>query len=200
MGFHGSRTNYYNKSNSYLNEVLDDREGLPILLSVLYMELARRLELKVVGVGLPGHFVVRHEPEPGPGQLIDPFERGERISAEDAQLLVERNTGRPFDADVLRSQTPEEILIRMLTNLMGTARDAADAEAMLRYVETMSAVDEDNAEFRWFRAVLRFQTHRHAEAHQDTLWLLDKRPADVELPRVRQLHELIEEELQPAAE
>jgi hypothetical protein len=80
------------------------------------------------------------------------------------------------------------------------SRDAADAEAMLRYVETMSAVDEDNAEFRWFRAVLRFQTHRHAEAHQDTLWLLDKRPADVELPRVRQLHELIEEELQPAAE
>ena len=73
-GFHGSRTNYYHRSNSYLNEVIDDREGLPITLSVLYMEMARRLGLKVVGVGLPGHFVVRFEPKMGETQLLDPFE------------------------------------------------------------------------------------------------------------------------------
>lgn len=61
-GYHGSRADYYSRNNSYLNEVIDDREGIPITLSLLYMELARRLGLQVVGVGLPGHFVVRHEP------------------------------------------------------------------------------------------------------------------------------------------
>ncbi len=200
MGFHGSRTNYYNKSNSYLNEVLDDREGLPILLSILYVEMAKRLGVKVVGVGLPGHFVVRHEPKQGPGQLIDPFDRGEKLSDEAARQLVERNTGRPFDADVLRSQTPKEILVRALANLMGVAREAEDAEAMLRYVETMVCLDEEKAEFRWFRAVLKYQTERHAEALKDTAWLLEKNPPGVEIPRVRQLHRLLEEALQKPME
>ena len=59
-GFHGSRGDYYNRANSYLNEVLDDREGLPITLSMVYMELGRRLGLNLVGIGLPGHFVVGH--------------------------------------------------------------------------------------------------------------------------------------------
>ena len=66
-GFHGSRGDYYHRSNSYLNEVLDDREGIPITLAVLYMELAGRLKLRVVGLGLPGHFMVRHEPIKGKG-------------------------------------------------------------------------------------------------------------------------------------
>ena len=76
-GFHGSRTDYYNAANSHLDRVIDDREGLPITLSVLYMAIADRLDLNVVGVGLPGHFVVRHDPATGnakdatEGQLID---------------------------------------------------------------------------------------------------------------------------------
>ncbi len=197
MGFHGSRTNYYSKSNSYLNEVLDDREGLPILLSVLYMELAKRLDVKVVGVGLPGHFIVRHEPKQGPGQLIDPFHRGEKMSRDEAVQLVEQNTGRPFDADVLRSQTSKEILVRMLSNLMNVARDAGDPETMLRYVETMAAIDAENTEYRWFRAVLRFQTDRIPAAYEDTKWLLEKRPVDVDLERVRQLHRILEGSLNP---
>src|SRR6266545_2808792 len=72
-GFHGSRGDYYNRANSYLNEVLEDREGLPITLSLLYMELGRRLGLKIEGVSLPGHFVVRHVPAKGKPQLIDVF-------------------------------------------------------------------------------------------------------------------------------
>ena len=77
-GFHGSRGDYYNRSNSYLNEVIDDREGLPITLCVLYMDLARRLGVTVDGVGLPGHFVMRHVPKKGEGKFIDVYEGGER--------------------------------------------------------------------------------------------------------------------------
>jgi serine protease Do len=146
---------------------------------------------------LPGHFIVRHEPRMGERQLIDPFDRGSKLSREEAVALVERSTGRPFDEEFLRSQTPKEILTRMLTNLMGASQKAGDAENMLRYVETIVSLDAENAEFRWFRAVLRYQTERHTEAFEDTTWLLDKRPAEIDLPRVRQLHRLLEEEQQP---
>ncbi len=80
-GFHGSRLDYYHPANSYLNRVLDDREGLPITLSVLYLELGRLIGLNLEGVGLPGHFVVRYVPEEGEPQLIDPFEGGRRLTA-----------------------------------------------------------------------------------------------------------------------
>src|SRR5437764_15047640 len=76
-GFHGSRTDFHNRANSYINEVLDDREGLPITLSVLFLELARRIELKTVaGVSLPGHFIVKYVPPNGSEQLIDIFTHG----------------------------------------------------------------------------------------------------------------------------
>src|SRR5207248_8166917 len=84
-GFHGSRNDYYHRSNSYLNEVIDDREGLPITLSVLYVELARRVGLKVVGVALPGHFIVKHVPAKGEEQLIDVFVRAQPMSHEAAE-------------------------------------------------------------------------------------------------------------------
>src|SRR5207237_9263800 len=73
-GFHGSRTDYYHRANSYLSRVIDDREGLPITLSVLYIELASRIGLRIEGVGLPAHFVVRHVPTDGEPQLIDVVE------------------------------------------------------------------------------------------------------------------------------
>src|SRR5262249_6426488 len=99
-GFHGSRTNYYHRSNSYLNEVLDDREGSPITLSVLYMDLGRRIGLNLRGVGLPGHFVVKHVPArggPAAEQLIDVFDGGKPLTREDAQKLAgERLTDEQF--------------------------------------------------------------------------------------------------------
>ncbi|MFL5343064.1 MAG: transglutaminase family protein, partial [Gemmataceae bacterium] len=88
-GYHGSRADYYHRSNSYLNEVIDDREGLPITLAVLYMELARRVGLSTEGVGLPGHFVVRFLPAKGEPQLIDVFDGGKALSRPDAAKKVE---------------------------------------------------------------------------------------------------------------
>ena len=87
-GFHGSRGDYYHKSNSYLNEVIDDREGIPITLSVLYMEVAKRLGLKVVGVGFPGHFMVRHIPAKGEAKLIDVYDGGKEMARADAEKRV----------------------------------------------------------------------------------------------------------------
>eukprot|EP00913_Durusdinium_trenchii_P028328 g26556.t1 len=179
LGYHGSRTNYYSRSNSYLNEVIDDREGLPIAVSLLYMELARRVGLKVVGVGLPGHFVVRFEPKKGKSELIDPFERGKRWTREEAIKQVETRLNRKFDEQDLVAQSPTEILIRMQRNLMGVARDANDPEAMLRYVETILVLQPDSGIDRWFRAVLNYQTSRYEEALADVDWVIQKRPAEM---------------------
>jgi len=195
MGFHGSRTDYYNRSNSFLNEVIDDREGLPIAVSVLYMEMARRLGLKVVGVGLPSHFVVRFEPEKGEPQLIDPFHRGKRLSKKEAAEIVESNTRLKFDEQFLVAQSKHEILERMLRNLMGTARDANDPEAMLRYVETVLVIDPKSGLDRWFRAVLNYQTLRYKESLADIDWVLKEQPDDVELDQVRQLKRIVEARL-----
>jgi S1-C subfamily serine protease/regulator of sirC expression with transglutaminase-like and TPR domain len=187
LGFHGSRTNYYHQSNSYLNEVIDDREGLPIMLSVLYMDVARRIDLNVVGVGLPGHFVVRHEPKKGEPQLIDPFDRGRVWTDQEAVQQVKSRIPGPLDKTFLEAQPKRAILIRMLRNLMGVAGAKEDAESLLSYIETVLVIDPDSAEDRWFRAVLRFQTGRIDEAIDDTNWLLKERPDGVDLQRVRQL-------------
>lgn len=190
-GFHGSRTDYYNKSNSYLNEVIDDREGLPIALSVLYIELARRVGLKVVGVGLPGHFLTRHEPTEGESQLVDPFERGKLLSREDAAEILHSHLGVALTDDHLKASTSREIITRMLTNLMDLARQEEDVEGMLRYVEGMAAVNPEVGQTRWFRAILRFQTGRRDGASDDVDWLLEHQPAGVEIHRVEELRSIL---------
>ena len=156
-GFHGSRADYYHRSNSYLSEVMDDREGLPITLSVLYIELARRLGLKVEGVGLPGHFVVRHVPRKGEPTLIDVYEGGEPLSREAAAKKVQEMTGRPLQEDDLAPMTKKAILVRMLHNLLNAARGERDNPALLRYVEAILTVTPDAAPERGLRAGLRYQ-------------------------------------------
>lgn len=188
LGFHGSRTNYYHRSNSYVNEAIDDREGLPITLSVLYMELARRLDLRVVGVGLPGHFVVRFEPTEGDGQLIDVFDRGTPLSHEDAVLQVVQATGRPLEDRDLAAQTPRAIVVRMLNNLRNVALEEKDAETVLRYVETLNRLEPDDLQYRMSRALLEYETGRHREALENVQQILEEKPEGInirELQRFR---------------
>lgn len=192
LGFHGSRTDYYNKSNSYLNEVIDDREGLPITLAILYIDLARRVGANVVGVGLPGHFLTRYEPKTGAPRIVDVFERGKTLTRDEAVKIV-TDAGRTFDDEYLATQSKSKILIRMLRNLMGIARDAQDAESMLQYVESVLVLDPLSAEDRWFRAALRYQTGRTEESLADVDWLLDREPPGVDLARVRQLKAILQE-------
>ena len=99
--------------------MIDDREGLPITLSVLYLDLARRMGVTVVGVGLPGHFVVRHVPKEGEGKFIDVYERGELLTAEQAKKKAEDFAGREVGDDVLKPVTKKAIVVRMLHNLLG---------------------------------------------------------------------------------
>jgi S1-C subfamily serine protease/regulator of sirC expression with transglutaminase-like and TPR domain len=192
-GFHGSRTEYYHRSNSYLNEVLDDREGLPITLSILYIELSRRLGVSVEGVGLPSHFVVRHLPAKGQPRLIDVFEGAKPLSRDDAAKLVLANAGVPLEEEHLKSTGKRAILLRLLWNLLDLAERDKDGAAMLRYLDAVVAIAPDQSgPQRWMRAVLRYQAGRHDESAADAAWLLEHKPPGVDLRGVEELQRQIE--------
>jgi serine protease Do len=190
-GFHGSRTNYNSASNSYLNEVIDDREGLPITLSVLYIELARRCGLDVVGIGLPGHFIVEWRPREGEPKLIDPFDRGTVLGKLDATLRAEA-AGVRWDDKYLEPQPPRAIIERMLHNLMNVANSKADPESALRYVETILALNPESTIDRLFKAVLCLNTGRIDEGIAETDWVLEREPEDVVIEKVHELRDTLE--------
>lgn len=192
-GFHGSRSEYYARSNSYLNEVIDDREGLPLTLSVLYIELARRLDLPVVGVGLPGHFIVRYEPAGAPKQLIDVYEGGKPITEQDAAQKVLGITGEKLQPAHLDAVSKRAMTSRVLQNLLGAARREKDADGMLRYLDAIVALDPDAHTERMVRAVLRFQAGQHDGARADCDYLLEREPAEIDIDRVRQLQRMLQE-------
>jgi regulator of sirC expression with transglutaminase-like and TPR domain len=191
QGFHGSRSDYYNRSNSYLNEVLDDREGLPITLSVLYMELARRLGVNVVGINLPGHFVVKHLPAKGEGQLVDVFDNGRVLPLAEARERVRAYTEREPEAEDLAIATKKTIMTRILANLTGLAQDEGNLKGMLRYLDTILVIAPDGANERLMRAGVRFRNGDRQGALQDVDWLLDHRPQEINLERVRELRRLL---------
>ncbi|MEE2677952.1 MAG: tetratricopeptide repeat protein [Myxococcota bacterium] len=116
-GFTGNQERYEDPRNSFLNEVLDRRVGLPITLSIVYMEVARRLGLPVRGIGFPGHFLAQLEGSPG--VVIDAF-FGRLLSAEDCVERLRSVLGPEAELvpEVhLRAATPKEILARLLSNL-----------------------------------------------------------------------------------
>ena len=171
QGFHGSRTDYDNRSNSYLNEVLDDREGLPITLSVLYIEIAKRLGLNVVGVGMPRHFLSRHEPKVGSPQLVDVFERGRRLTAEDARSKFEDLSDSPWRDSFLDSITPQAMLERILRNLFRSATDSHEVERMLRYSDAILVISPDSGPDHMYRGILSYQSQRWQQARNEVEWL-----------------------------
>lgn len=170
LGYRGSRFEYYTQENSYLNQVIDDREGLPIALCVLYMELGRRLELPMEGLGLPGHFVVRVPGEGDSPIYVDVFNQGRRLSRRDIDELIS-DRARP-SPDFFRSQSAADIVERMLRNLLGLAEDSRADDDIFRYVETLSALNPSDPEYRAKRMMIRAQTDRLTEAIEDVNWFI----------------------------
>jgi regulator of sirC expression with transglutaminase-like and TPR domain len=193
-GFHGSRGDYYHRSNSYLSEVIDDREGLPITLSVLYIELARRLGLKVEGVGLPGHFVVRHVPAKGEAQIIDVYEGGTPLSREEAEKKAEAITGGPARDEHFKAIDKKAVVVRMLHNLLNVANGEKDWPAALRYLDAILAVSPDAAREHGLRAGLRYQQGDKEGALADMDWLIEHEPEGIDLEQVRKMRRILTED------
>jgi regulator of sirC expression with transglutaminase-like and TPR domain len=119
-GFSGNREHYEDPRNSFLNEVLDRRTGIPISLSVIYLEVARRAGLGVTGINFPGHFLLRAAgPVVGDDLIIDPYHGGALLSEFDCRQLLRRHVGddAAFDASLLAPATRHDIVVRLLVNL-----------------------------------------------------------------------------------
>ena len=116
--FCGNDEGYYDPRNSYLNEVLDQKTGIPITISLVYMEVARRLGIVFEGIGLPGHFVIRTGP-PEQELYVDPFNSGQIMSRSDCERTVHNLfQGRiEFREEFLLPYPKKAFLIRILTNL-----------------------------------------------------------------------------------
>jgi regulator of sirC expression with transglutaminase-like and TPR domain len=117
LGFRGNTEEYSDPDNSYLDRVVQRRVGIPITLSVLTMEVGRRLGVPLDGVGMPAHFLVRHRPDPE--TFLDPFGGGRRLDAAGCRALFAALGGTEWDDGYLAPVGPRAILTRMLLNLQG---------------------------------------------------------------------------------
>ena len=140
LGFRGNRQDYYDPDNSYLNRVLDRRLGIPISLSVLYLLLARRLHLPLIGINMPAHFLLKWH-STATSFFFDPFHEGELLDEADCQELCKR-LGVAFNPVFLTPTTPQIILLRMCNNLQAiyADRDPARAEQFGRFATLLSRV------------------------------------------------------------
>ena len=118
-GLRGNCDDYYDPRNSFLNDVLDRKLGIPISLSVIYMDVARRVGFPIVGTGMPGHFLLKHYDVMCGETLIDPFNRGRIVGAADCQKRLDEIYAGELELqpEFLQAVTHREILIRVLNNL-----------------------------------------------------------------------------------
>ena len=187
-GFHGSRSDYYNRANSYLNAVMDDREGLPITLAVLYLELARQIGLtNVVGLPVPTRFMVGFRPAQGAEQVIDVFDQGKVLTRSQAVELVADGVDAIGEVDFTPATT-REIITRIVRNLLGIAQRRGQADDALRYLNVILALNPDSAADRLSRARVQMQRGENAAARPDVQWLIEHEPPGLDLERLTELY------------
>ncbi|MCL8015452.1 transglutaminase-like domain-containing protein [Streptomyces sp. AS02] len=156
-GFRGSAADYQRLESSLLHEVLRRRRGLPILLSVVWLEVARRAGAPVYGVALPGHFVVGFGPTDDQ-VLADPFDGGRVLTGGDAELLVAGATGAPLHPSMLTPADPLDVVLRILNNIRAWAATRPErTDVALWAVELSLLLPSHPARLRFERAQLLVQ-------------------------------------------
>lgn len=156
--FRGNRNDYYDPRNSYLNEVLDRRLGIPITLSVLYMEVARRVGVPVFGVGMPGHFLLKHYDVGGHETFIDPFSGGHLLNHTECEVRMEEVYGGQIQMQrqFLNSVRNRQILTRMLNNLRSVYISGRSFRKALTIVDFIVTLHPRSPEDIRQRALLRY--------------------------------------------
>ncbi len=152
LGFAGNQNEYYDPRNSFLNDVLKRKTGIPITLSILYLEIGQQLGLKLKGVSFPGHFLVKLRVNGGE-LVLDPFAGGKLLSEEDLRQRLAQFAGEaaaktlPLE-EFLEPATPRQILARLLRNLKGIYLEAGDLDRALRVMHRLVILLPDAPEER----------------------------------------------------
>lgn len=155
LGFAGNAVDYYDPRNSFLHEVMRRRTGIPVSLSVIGMEVGRRLGVRLAGVGMPGHFLLRVEDDPS--AFVDPFFGGRLLDADGCEQRFHELHGRgaPFDPSYLEPVAPKVIVVRMLANLEAIYTQRGD-QPSLGWVKRLrlALATESDADRRRLSALL----------------------------------------------
>ncbi len=177
--FRGNEEEYDDPRNSYLNDVLDRKLGIPISLSAIYVEVARRRGLPVMGVGFPGHFLVKYRT--GHDEiLIDPYRRGKILTRQDCQELLKTQFGDEAElkAEYFAASTKKQILARMINNLKGSYVRRHDYTRVLTLIQLALLVEPESSEQLHDRGMIFFLLRRYQEAQADFKTYLDLTPRD----------------------
>ena len=187
-GFRGNEAHYYDPRNSFLNEVLDRRLGIPISLSIVFLAVARRLGLAVEGVAFPGHFMVKHRA--GNRELfLDPYRGGEVLSAEDCEARYRAMTqGKgTFEARFLEAASARQILGRMLHNLKKIYAEAGDDVRTLWVIDRLLLLFPDNVAERRDRGLVSARLGAKEPALADLEAYLAAAPGAADAGQVREI-------------
>ena len=188
MGFQGNREEYFDPRNSFLNDVLDRRIGIPISLSTVYLEVGRRIGCPLAGVAFPGHFLVRLGGVSGsPDILIDPFNRGRLMTEEDCRaLILEMYKGQlEYRPEFLRRARNREILERMLNNLKGIYQQRRDFHMALKIQQLLLCIEPDRPDAIRDRGLIHYRLALIAEAAADLDRYLSLAPGAPDAPQIR---------------
>jgi regulator of sirC expression with transglutaminase-like and TPR domain len=167
-GYRGNHDDYYDPRNSFLNDVIERRIGIPIALSVLYMEVARRADLRLHGVGFPGHFLVKYAGDEGE-IVVDPFDKGEVRTTEELQKMLDRLYGGKvrLQPEFLSRVSNRQIVQRMLANLKAIYMRQENFLKAVSVVERLVILDPISADEIRDRGLLYLKLERFPEAVDD---------------------------------
>lgn len=187
-GFRGNRDDYYDPKNSFLNDVIDRRLGIPITLALVYMEVARRIGFPLFGVGMPGHFLLKHYDQDGRETIIDAFNSGRIMSSEDCQQrLNDIYDGQlTLQSNFLVPVTRRQMLTRMLNNLKGIYIATRDLKRALAVVDLVLAIYPRSPEDVRQRAGLRYSAGQLRGAAEDLETYLKMAPDASDADEIRQ--------------
>ena len=186
-GFSGNSGVYYDPRNSFLNEVLDRRTGIPITLSIIYMEVGRRLGLDIRGVGLPGHFLVKCVAASGEW-LIDPFFGGKTVTEAECRQRLKRLHGEKFSfqRSFLDCVSKRQILGRLLANLKMIYLVQRDFERALNVIEKIILIVPEAAGEIRDRGSVSFRLQQYSAAIRDWNRYLAMKPQASDVQEVKQ--------------
>ena len=189
LGMRGNREDYYDPRNSFLNDVLDRGLGIPITLSIVYMEVARRVGFSLAGIGMPGHFLLTHRGREAGEILIDCFNRGDILSHQDCQSRLDEiysgeMTLRP---EFLHPISRRQILMRMLNNLKTVYLSTRNFRKALPIADLILVIYPRSSDDVKQRALLRYSLALHNLAAEDLEEYLQISPTASDADEIRQM-------------
>lgn len=187
-GFRGSRNDYRNKANSILSQVIDDREGLPITLSLLALEVGQRIFIDgLSGAALPGHFMVAWEQKGQPTKWLDAFTAGHLLNADQVAEMVFDSTGGQESLRTFHPTDSRSLLARMARNLANFTQ----SPEKIFYLNLAIELDPSDAQLRFQRAFEHINESRSDKARSDLEYLLKHKPQGVNLLRLQAYYDSI---------